>query len=222
MPPTDPAIPPTGGTITAITPQKKATDRYSIFLDGAFAFGLGVDVLLEFGLAQGMALSDEQVREILAREEIVTATNAALNLLAYRARASGEMETRLRQKGFSLEAIAATMEKLRSWRYLDDADFASQWVGNRQAHRPRSRRVLAQELRAKGIDRDTIEETLESTEIDEAADALAIAQAKWPSLQNLEPEVRRRRLAAFLGRRGYGYDIVREVLKALDADPDDG
>jgi regulatory protein len=207
-----------GGTITAITPQQRATDRLSVFIDGEFAFGLGVDVVLEYHLAPNMTLTAEQVVEILAKEEVVSCVNAALHLLGYRARSSSEMETRLRQKGYSPPAIAATMAKLHGWHYLDDDDFARQWVANRQSHRPRSRRLLQQELRTKGIDSDTIAAAIDDIEIDEEGDAWALAEAKWAGWRDLDPQTRQRRLASFLGRRGYGFDIVRKVMRRLEHD----
>jgi regulatory protein len=208
------------GTITAVTPQKHATDRYSIFIDGEFAFGVGVEVVLEFDLHPGLALDPEQVKEIQSKEEVVAATNAALHLLAYRARATGELQTRLRQKGHAPHAIEAAIEKLRGWYYLDDEDFAKTWVENRATHRPRSRRALEQELRSKGIDREVIEQTIESAELDEVSDAIRVAERKWDSWRNLPPDVRNRRLSSLLGRRGYGYDIVRAVIRHFEEDPE--
>ena len=208
-------------TITAIAPQKNATDRYSIFLDEAFAFGIGVDAVVEFQLHVGMVVGEAQVAEIVAWEEIVRATDAGLSLLGYRARASGELAARLRQKGFSPSAIAAAIERLQGWGYLDDEDFAQAWVEQQRAHRPRSRRALQQELRTKGIERDLIETTMATTEIDEESDALRLARKRWPGLANLPPEVRQRRLTGYLGRRGYGFDIVRKVLSQLESGPDE-
>ena len=204
--------------ITEIAPQKNATDRYSIFLDGNFAFGLGAEVVLEFGLHTGMTITADRIAEIRRREEIVKATNAGLNLLAYRARSTGELETRLRQKGFPPDIIEIAIERFRNWGYLDDRSFAESWVENQQAHRPRSRRVLKQELQQKGIPRDLIETTMESTTIDEAADALELARKQWGKLSSQPPDVRQRRLSGYLARRGYQYDIIRKVIETLNSE----
>jgi regulatory protein len=141
-----------------------------------------------------------------------------MHLLAYRARATGELRTRLRQKGFSQPAIDAAIEKLQGWKYLDDEDFAKTWVEQQSTHRPRSRRVMAQDLRSKGIDKETIEETLASVEIDELQDAIRASSRRWESWQSLPPDVRHRRLSGFLARRGYGYDIVRQVIAHFESD----
>lgn len=221
MSPTESGAEGNGGLITALTPQKKATDRYSLFIDGSFVLGLGVDVVIEFGLAPGMKVDPDLLLEITTREEIVGATNAALHLLAYRARASGELQTRLRQKGYSAESIAAAIDKLSSWNYLDDRAFAQSWVEQQQTHRPRSRRAMVQDLRSRGIEPDTISETLDAADIDEAQDAIRASARKWESWRALPDDVRLRRLSGFLARRGYGYDIVRQVYNHFTEDRED-
>lgn len=207
---------PFGKTITAVTAQKNASDRYSLFIDGEFALGLGVDVVIEFGLAPGMPIDDDFLLQITSHEERVVAVNAALHLLGYRARSTGELITRLRQKGFSQIAIDAAIEKMNGWNYLDDQQFAKTLVEQQQTHRPRSRRSMIQDLRSRGIDKETIEETLDGVEFDEVQDAIRAAARKWGNWSALPEDVRHRRLAGFLGRRGYGYDIVRKVQDHLE------
>ena len=73
--------------------------------------------------------------------------------------------------------------------------------------------ALQMELRKKGIDRALIETAV--AEVDELAAATQAAHAKarrWHSLPKLEF---RKKLAGFLQRRGFSYDIVREVTEAL-------
>lgn len=212
-------IEPRGGTITAITAQRYDPERMSLFLNGEFAFGLHADLVLEHGLVVGMALEETAVREILAADEVRRAIANALHLLAYRARSEGEIVQRLRQKSFSAPAIDAALERLRGWHYVDDSDFASRWIENRQEHRPRSERMLAQELRQKGIDGDTITETIADARIDEVGDAKALAAKQRAKLSSLDPETRTRRITGFLSRRGYTWEVIRQAL-AEDV-PDD-
>ena len=77
--------------------------------------------------------------------------------------------------------------------------------------------LLEQELRFKGVAPEVVRETLDETELDEDAAALELARDRLRrgADSHLEPEVQRRRLAGFLGRRGYDYDVVRRVMKRL-------
>lgn len=216
-----PRKPPTPGTITAIKPQVKDPERVSLFLDGAFALGLDRRVADQQGLMVGRHLDQAALDELDAAEERSRATNTALNFLAVRPRSEGEIIRRLKQGGFPESTINHVMDRLRDWRYVDDEDFARRWVENRTTHRPRGERLLAQELRAKGVDAEVASQVIDEAEIDEFAGALALGQKRSQQLADLEPAVRTRRLVAFLGRRGYPYDVIRRVIEATES-PDEG
>ncbi len=210
----DRAPEPVAGRVTEISSQRDP-DRVNVFLDGAFAFGLDREVAELEMLAVGDDLDAERIARLRAADDVARATTAALGLLARRPRSERELRDRLRHKGHAPSAIDAAVTKLEGWRYLDDADFARYWVENRAANQPRGRRLLEQELRLKGVDRETVRETIAAAELDEAAAALELGRAKLRSYAGQEPAVVRRRLAGFLARRGYGFDVFRPVLDRL-------
>jgi regulatory protein len=206
---------PRSGRITAIRPQVRDPERVSIALDGAFAFGLPADLAAREGLVTGDELSAERVAALLALDESARATTAALAFLSYRPRSEREVRDRLRQKGYAPAAVDAAIARLEGWRYLDDADFARRWVENRASHQPRGRRLLEQELRHKGVDRETAREVLDDTPLDEEVAALELARTKLRAYAKDDPAAARRKLGAFLARRGYGYDTIRPTLERL-------
>jgi regulatory protein len=201
--------------ITAIETQQRDPERVNVFLNGAFAFGLPALVAVQESLRVGDELTEDQIARLRALDEQSKAVNAAMNLLARRPRSEREIRDRLKRKGFPPETIDAAVAKLEGWRYLDDEAFARYWVENREANKPRGRRLLEQELRLKGVDRETIQLTIDETEIDESSSALSLGRNKLRTYGKLEPEIARRRLGAFLMRRGYGYHVVRPVLDQL-------
>jgi len=186
-----------------------------VFIDGAFALGVARDVAEEFGLHTGQVLDPASLADLVAREQVHHATATALNFLAYRPRSEGEIRTRLHKAGIPGETTEIVLERLRNWHYVDDADFARRWIENRATHRPRGARLLAQELRQKGIPPQVMLDALDDAAIDEYADALELTRQRARQLEGLEPAVRERRLSGFLARRGYGYDIIRSTLNAL-------
>lgn len=220
----DDAIPeadrPRSGVITAIRTQQRDHERVSVFLDDVFAFGLNQQIVLDRGLHSGQALTEADTGELLVLDETARATAAALQFLGYRPRSEGEIQRRLRQRGFAGGAIDATIAKLRDWRYVDDGDFAHRWIENRLVHRPRSARLLAQELRQKGVDAGTAASAIDESDIDEVADAKALANDKMRRLSGVPEEVRTRRVTGFLARRGYGFEVIRTALQQLDVDPE--
>jgi regulatory protein len=203
------------GTVTSIEAQKHATTRYSIFLDGEFAFRIGRDLLLESGLAKGEHLDRERLDAILARDAIDRALSTAMRALDQRMQSSRELHTRLMRKGFEPETIDRALEKLSEYGYLNDERFAELWIENRLAHRPRGKRMLEQELRQKGIDRQTVDETVAAMDIDDQAAALELARKRMKSVQGLPLDEQKKKLTGMLARRGFDYGVIRTTLETV-------
>ena len=226
MPSPDETSPQTvrAGRVTALRPTKRDPDRIAVDLNGSFAFALPATLVADERIDVGEMLDGDRVSSLLAADEASRATEAALVFLGYRPRSEKEVRNRLRRGGYEQDAIEHAIARLHEWRYLDDADFARRWVENRTAHRPRGRRLLQQELRHKGIDGEIARDAIDDAELDEPGAAEALARRRLPSYAGDEPAAIRRRLGAYLARRGYGYDVIRVALdRALgEADDDEG
>jgi regulatory protein len=113
------------------------------------------------------------------------------------------------------EVATAVLDDLARRGYINDAAFAV--FGSESAiNRPRGRRALEAELRAKGLTTEVIDATLgDEVDAGEEAAALALARRRARTLNDPDPARFRRRLGAFLQRKGYRYETVRAVLAAL-------
>lgn len=197
------------GTITGLSIQKRNSARVNVFIDGEFAFGLALDIAA--ALRTGQALSDEEIGALQHRDQIAVARERAVRLLARRPYSSTEIERNLRKNGFSDEVIDAVKHHLADTELINDGAFASFWVEQRETFRPRSRMALRQELQLKGIDRDTISDALSVIDEHDSARRLATKQARrW---SQLDEDTFRTKLSGYLLRQGFGYDIVREVVR---------
>jgi regulatory protein len=209
------------GRVTALRPSKRDPDRIAVDLDGSFAFALPATLVADERIDVGATLDGDRVNSLLAADQASRATEAALVFLSYRPRSEKEVRDRLRRGGFEQDAIEHAIARLHEWRYLDDADFARRWVENRTAHRPRGRRLLQQELRHKGIDVEIAREAIDDADLDETGAAEALARRRLPAYAGDEPAAIRRRLGAYLARRGYGYDVIRVALDRALGEPED-
>src|SRR5215211_4390230 len=212
---------PRAGRITALRPTKRDPDRVAVDIDGSFAFAIPATLVADQRLEVGNELDGEQVAALLSADQAARATEAALVFLGYRPRSEKEVRDRLRHGGYEQDAIDHTISQLHEWRYLDDADFARRWVENRTAHRPRGKRLLQQELRHKGIDTETAREAIDGADLDEAGAAEELARRRLPAYAGDDLAAIRRRLGAYLARRGYGYDVVRTALEHVLGETED-
>ena len=142
------------------------------------------------------------------------ATDAALRLLAARARSCYEIEDRLKRKGFGKRVRDRAISALCEWGYLDDAVFARAWVRSRMAGTPCGRRRIRAELCRKGGAEEAVECALKEYHGEAQEEELAekLARKRLRALSGLEREVKRRRLWGLLLRRGFPAQVVSTVL----------
>lgn len=198
--------------ITSLQVQKKNPDRVSIYLDEEFAFG--VSRIVAAWLQVGQELSEEKIAELQEQETKEAALQKALLLLSYRPRSETEIRQKMSRAGFDPEVIAKVLDRLRETGLVRDESFAREWVENRSALRPRSRKMLAYELRQKGVAEEAIEQALETTSEDEDL-ALQAARRYAHKLSAAEWQEFHRRLASFLARRGFAYETAKTVVRQV-------
>ncbi len=199
-------------TITAIEAQKRGNDRVNVFLEGTFAFSLGIEVLQEQGLHLGQVLSDPQIEELVSADLFHKCLNAALRFLSYRPRSETEIRMRLRRR-FDEQTIDRVILQLKAGHMVDDGAFAQFWRENRESFSPRSERMLKLELRRKGIDPEVIAEVVEG--IDDAESAYRAAEKRTRLWAKEDYNTFRRKLSAFLRRRGFSYEVANRTLERL-------
>ena len=205
------------GSITKIERQQKNRHRYSIFLDGEFAFGIGEDILHSRHLINGQILTEQDVADLLVEDERKLAKMQAFRYLTVRDHSETELAGKLRQKGFSATTIQWVLADLRRLHFLNDTEFAALFARNRLAQRPIGRRQLEYELKQKGISSALLTETLDKiySETNEETLVRQLAAKRLLILKGQPPLKVRKKLADFLLRRGFEWEVVKQVLAEL-------
>ncbi len=148
----------------------------------------------------------------------------ALRLLEKRLRSRAELETALRRRGVPAEDVIAVLGGLRRIGWIDDARFARAWIRDRLALRPSGHRRLRAELLARGVSAADAEEALAVLlpATKEQTLALEQAQRRLHRLRDFPPLVARRRLVAWLRRRGFELSTIARILRVIDVNGGDG
>jgi regulatory protein len=197
--------------ITAIEVQKRSPNRVNVHLDGEFAFGLAR--IVAAWLRVGQELSEEKIEQLQAEDARERAFQQAMLFLSYRARSESEIRQNLRKHEIPEPVIEQTLERLRQGGLANDNQFASAWVENRSVFRPRSRRMMAMELRQKGLNDEAVSAAIEK--MDDEALAYEAAQKKVARYKGLEWNEFRKKLSDFLARRGFAYSVIAPVITRL-------
>lgn len=142
------------------------------------------------------------------------ARDVALRFLTYRPRSGAELRRRL-AKQYSSATADRVVTSFRQHGLLDDADFARRWRQDREQHRPRSDRMLRQELISKGVPSEDIKAALAGFDNRRNAYAAGSKFARRLVSTAMSEEQFRKRLTPYLVRRGFSYSLTRETVDKL-------
>jgi regulatory protein len=194
--------------ITEIKHQLNRTDRYSIYIDGTYAFALSERGLLAQGLRVGLELNSSELSKLKQDALEDKAYDRAINLILRRPRSEWELRLYLKRKEYNQEIIDSVVARLQELDYVNDKDFARRWIESRRLLKSTSRRRIEQELRQKRVPDDVIKETLESDETDEKDVLRELVERKRQQTKyhdNLK-------LMQYLSRQGFSYEDIKTAL----------
>ena len=137
-------------TITSIKPQGNGK-RVNIYLDNEFGFGLDLENYVKLGLKVREELTEEEVEKIRKEGEFQKTYDKILRFGALRPRSEKEYMDWLRKYKVPQSLHKELFNRLKRLDFLNDRKFATWWIEQRLNFRPKSKRVLIQELRIKGI-----------------------------------------------------------------------
>ncbi len=200
--------------ITKVERQKKSDHRYTIHF-GAYNLTVHEDVMIKYRMISGNSFMKEDLEEIVVADERQRAYVEGLRYLERKPRTAQEMARRLREKEIGETIITEVLQRLQQERFIDDPLYAKQWAEQRITNQRKGKLWIRQELREKGIDKSLIAEALENISPEEELEsALQTGRKKWNMIRG-DMNDKRRKTGAFLMRRGFPGEVVRQVLNTL-------
>lgn len=146
-----------------------------------------------------------------SEENLSQAFNRSIKYLTYRIRSAKEIADYLSQKGFDEKTVAETIGKLLELKFLNDLEFGRIWIESRQKYNGKSKYILRNELQQKGLDKELIDNLLGSAQ-DDLEIAKQLFEKKKDKLKHLSKDEFFKKMAGFLGRKGFSYDIIKKVI----------
>jgi len=130
-----------------------------------------------------------------------------------------EVRSVLVEHGLDEIEVEEWLERYGRYGYLDDARLAEQLVHSHGVRRGRGSGAILHELSRRGIEQAVARAAVDDLDPEaERENATAVAVRRARQLSGLDRATAERRLSAFLQRRGYAGEVVREaVTTALSA-----
>ncbi len=202
--------------ITDIRLEEERSLSCTVHMDGAPFATVEVGLTTKLGLRIGLEIEEIVVRKLIAADEVVRARDYALGLLLSRIYTKPQMIEALEKNGFCSHAVNETIENLEQLGHIKDEKYAKIWVNNRRRTRPTSKMIMRRELTGQGVDKSTADRVLAKIDdADETMLALQVARKQVNRYKSLTPHVAKRRLYAFLIRRGFDHETVGQVMRQV-------
>lgn len=203
--------------VTSIEPQKKKPDRFNIYIDGEFSFGLDAETLVKSGLKVGQEISEKEIEKLVFENETNKLMEKALRFLSFRPRSEREVKDHLKKKSqlSSDEIIDGVLSRLKHLGYINDLEFVRWWIEQRQAHSPRGAQLIKSELYQKGIAQEIVDQVLPEDEKGEVEQALKTAKKKLRAYQKLDSREFKQKMGQYLARKGFDWETIKEALNRL-------
>lgn len=209
--------------ITSIERQRNNENRYSIFIDGEFSFGLsGTDVLF-YKLKEGSVI-DEKTLDYLKNEvEFIKARDCAIRYIGYRMRSEREVINKLRQNGYGENTIQKVIDLVKRYDYLDDTKYCLAYINEKMKLKGFGKIRITHELQQRGVSKEDIENAylLLEQKLEESSEpslkemeleqAVAAIRKKYGDIIT-EPK-EKKKAYDFLARRGYSNSTICQCLK---------
>jgi len=202
--------------ITQIKTQTNDKTRANIYLNGSFVCGLSLTCVFAYRLKEGEEISAERLSEIQLESEKQTAFDKALNYISASMKTEKDVRDYLKKKGYLPAVEEYVIEKMTSYGYINDREYALSYIKSVQQRSGKN--VIAQKLKAKGIDQSIIDSALE--DIPPQDEAIKEILKKYMRGKEFTKENLYKAFKHLIGK-GFDYDEAKQALKEFGEEYED-
>lgn len=196
--------------ITKIEVQKKNKNRVNLYIDDNFKCGLSLETILKNHLKVGQEISQNELQYFKCDSEKEVALNKALGYIAKYQKSEKELKKYLKDKEFDDEVVDFVAEKLKSYGFVDDKIFATNFVKCKTKNQ--GKRKISSMLKQKGVDENIVEEIVSEY----ACDVEQIGLVAQKYLKNKPLDLKTKQKAyRYLSSRGYLSEDISSCLNKI-------
>lgn len=158
-------------------------------------------------------INEEELTELLDSVSFRRAYNKGLDFLSRRPYGTKELIKKLCEKGHEKEASQKACERLIELGLLNDEEYARILANDLLERKSYSIKRIKQELNFRGIDREIIENTVDSLDNDPQKSIIILVKKKY--INKLSDEKGKKRTVDALLRLGYSYSDIKSALNTI-------
>lgn len=204
--------------ITQITPQVKDKRRCNIYVDGRFYCGLTLETTVKNRLKVGQIIEPEKLSQMQLESEKNTALDKALTHISATQKTEKQIRDFLKEKGYLSAVVDYVIEKLQSYHFLDDGEYARQYLES--AGKRKGKKLIRMELRSKGVADEDIDGAFEDSDGEQERLAARALLAKYLKGKELD-KTTLQKASRYLFGKGFDYEIIKSEIAAFAAEDED-
>ncbi len=196
----------------------KYSDRcVTLHLDSGETLRLPLNLSGLYNIQPKQEIDTTEYRQLKDESMRFECRQKALNYLAMRSRSTKEITAYLQRKNFDSDIIDECIQRLKGGKYLDDLEYARQYVRNKTGRKSVGKNLLIRDLIQKGIPKKIINRVVKESIPETDMSALKeLAEKKYRSLEGKKN--RAYKLSYFLHQRGFDSEDIRTVIDMIDVD----
>lgn len=199
--------------------QGKA-NKIHIYVDDEYRATVDSDYWYSEKYRNYKEINEEELTELLNTVSFRRAYNKGLDFLSRRPYGTKELIKKLCEKGYEKESAQKACERLTELGLLNDEEFAKILANDLAERKSYSIKRIKQELTFRGIDREIVENTIESLDNDPQKSIILLVKKKY--MNKLNDEKSKKRTIDALLRLGYSYSDIKNALNTIfEFDGDD-
>jgi len=185
-------------------------------MDNEYAFACDVELVYIHNITKGRTMEKESLEDIVNEDNYIKGKNVALHFLERSFKSAKQVVDKLTIKEFDIRTIDRVMEFLKQYDFINDKRFVELFIkekinstGKNKIKYTLLKKFLPKELIKEGLDTITSEQQFQA--------ALKLGENKIITLSKSEKDVIKlyKKLADYLARSGYEYEIIKEVLSKI-------
>jgi regulatory protein len=205
--------------ITNISPQKKNSDRFSLFHEKTFLIGVSSQTLLDYSIQKGTLLTRDLFHRLNNSEEYQAVKDRCYKLLSGRDHGAEELKRKLVQKGFSPAISDQVVAEFREKDLLNDRTYATKFAHDKHHLKQWGPRKIKSALFKKGVPKTVISDVIQELKNDiDPVDTCVelVLKRRRHFLREGDLFKRKQKIFRYLAGKGYSSDKIKKALPNIE------
>lgn len=195
----------------------KSKEVFEVVFEDETRLLLNYNIFEKYKVSVDMDFSENEILEMKYFSDIERAKSRAINYISGKLKTKYEVRLKLKENGFAEDVIDEVLDILEKEEYLNDKVYCEIFIEDKKKLNGYGKNKIKSLLIQKGISKSIFEDFLNEFEYDEEFDnALKMGIKKLKLLSNEEDNFKKKqKIINYLVYRGFGFDVINDVLKEI-------